>query len=329
MSRIVSYNCNSVRNNVRTIIILTQDYDIILLQEIMLLKEDLNILKTINESFDVIACVEDKSNEGIMEGRPSKGVAILWKSSLSKYINSLYCNERIIGIIVTSGDLHILIVNVYLPCDKQDIDSLHEFRSSIATLNNYLAEQQYNHVIVGGDFNASPNKGRFWKDIVDLFNSKYIKFIDVEALQDSSFTYLCPAKNTTSWLDHIAVSESMKDIVGDFKIRYDLALFDHVPLACKLNIDICDVDEKIEHIDPGEFVDWQKFLCANNVQLYESNIDNCLNELNLETFDCLDCDIYRCCNEQHIKELNTIYNSIISLLLKSSFMFKKEPKRKH
>ncbi len=43
MARIVSYNCNSVRNNIEAVKLLTMEYDIILLQEIMLLKDDLNV----------------------------------------------------------------------------------------------------------------------------------------------------------------------------------------------------------------------------------------------------------------------------------------------
>ena len=54
-SVVVSYNCNSVRNNVETVRILTNEYDIILLQELMLLKQDVHFLKSINDSFDCIA----------------------------------------------------------------------------------------------------------------------------------------------------------------------------------------------------------------------------------------------------------------------------------
>ncbi len=273
--------------------------------------------------------MEDKSNEGIVEGRPSKGVAILWKNSLSNNIDSVYCNERIIGVIMRFRDVQIFIVNVYLPCDKQDEDSLDEFRNTIATLDNFLAEHNCNNVLIAGDFNASPNKGRFWTDIFNLLKSKCFIFSDVEAMPNESFTYLCPARNTTSWLDHIAVSESLKEMIDDINIRYDMALYDHFPLACKINIGICNVGIVDVRIEPSEFIDWQKLTSADNLQIYKSNLNNYLHELDISRFNCLDCCVYRCDDEQYIKELNVIYNSIISLLLKSSSLFKKEPIKKH
>ena len=101
MITITTYNCNSIKNNFENVQTLTQEYDIILLQELMLLKEDIAIMKTINESFDCVSCVQDKSYDGILEGRPSRGVAIIWRKNLAKIITPVYCSDRIIGIVLT------------------------------------------------------------------------------------------------------------------------------------------------------------------------------------------------------------------------------------
>ena len=59
MVKIVSYNCNSIRNNIEIVQMLTEDYDIVCLQELMLFPEDLGILSRINDNFDFVADVKD------------------------------------------------------------------------------------------------------------------------------------------------------------------------------------------------------------------------------------------------------------------------------
>ena len=81
MIRVTSYNCNSVRNNADIVKSLLSNYDIVVLQELMLEKRDIDILNDFNNDFRHIAFVRDRESEGITEGRPSRGVAIF----LAKY----------------------------------------------------------------------------------------------------------------------------------------------------------------------------------------------------------------------------------------------------
>ena len=73
---VVSYNCNSIRNNAEIVKSLFNDSDIVMLQELMLEKRDLEVLNDFNKDFKHIAFVKDREMEGICEGRPSRGVAI-------------------------------------------------------------------------------------------------------------------------------------------------------------------------------------------------------------------------------------------------------------
>ena len=70
--KIVSYNCNSVRNNVEIVKSLFADADILLLQELMLEKRDIGFLNDLNENFKCIAFVRDRESDGICEGRASR-----------------------------------------------------------------------------------------------------------------------------------------------------------------------------------------------------------------------------------------------------------------
>ena len=95
MLRCVTCNCNSIRNNSEIVKHLLSSSDIICLQEIMLNKSDLPLLNDFHKEFMHVAFVKDRESEGIIEGRPSKGVAIFWKKHLSSLISSIIINDTI------------------------------------------------------------------------------------------------------------------------------------------------------------------------------------------------------------------------------------------
>ncbi len=74
MLRFVSYNCNSVRNKIETVKILSSNFDIVLLQEILLLESDTGYLDHISSEHYAYHLVKDKKIDNINTGRPSKGV---------------------------------------------------------------------------------------------------------------------------------------------------------------------------------------------------------------------------------------------------------------
>ena len=78
---ISSYNCNSLRSNIHNVHNILENADIICLQELMLCRSDLHILNELNDDFENISYVLDREAEGIVEGRPTKGVAILWRKT--------------------------------------------------------------------------------------------------------------------------------------------------------------------------------------------------------------------------------------------------------
>ena len=90
MIRCASYNCNSIRNSSETVKNILFKSDIVFLQEILLSKSDLPILNEFDIDFRHIAFVNDREEEGINEGRPSKGVAIFWRDTLYFCIISSY-----------------------------------------------------------------------------------------------------------------------------------------------------------------------------------------------------------------------------------------------
>ena len=86
-----------------------------------------------------------------------------------------------------------------------------------------------------GDFNADPSKGRFWGLLNDFTRSLSLHILN-DRLPSDSFTYLCPSRNSTSWLDHVICTKGLVSKVSDISINYSRALFDHFPVSISLNV---------------------------------------------------------------------------------------------
>ena len=328
MIKIASYNCNSVRchsENVRNIL---NNVDILFLQELQLCKSDLPILNDLNNDFEVSAFVHDREAEGIIEGRPSRGVAILWRRGLSAFISPLIIDDAMIAINISNKQKSILLLNVYMPCDLQTSDSLENYRCMLGKLEVVIREQNVTDLIVAGDFNADPRKGRFWSELSDFMQSFSLLALDDQLPQDT-FTYLCPARNTTSWLDHILCSKNLKDIISNLFVNYDIALYDHFPLYFNLKFELaCNHREEDINVSRDEFVDWKKIGKADK-DLISHKLDGLLNGLNLINDEVLNCQVIGCKNRDHRKRLDKIFFLLKRVLTESTSDFRFTRNRKY
>ena len=235
--RCVSYNCNSVRNNANILEDLLDTSNIVFLQELMLNKSDLGVLNDFHKDFRHTAYVKDRETEGINEGRPSGGVAIFWRCDLSLTVSPVIVDDSVIGIILINDSVSLFFLNVYLPCDFQTMDSLDKYRNALALLGNVIKEQNINNVVLVGDFNADPNKGRFWRELSVFSESLSLSCLDSKLPRDT-FTYLCPAKSSTSWLDHILCTNQLFQCFSNVYVEYGDAICDHFPVNFELKLPI-------------------------------------------------------------------------------------------
>ena len=124
MIKLVSYNCNSIRNNAEIVKSLLDNTDVLCLQEIMLHQRDIDILNDFHDDFKSFTFVKPVEEDVIREGRPSGGVSIFWRKYLSPFIKPFYIDDRVLGIIFEFANTKLLILNVYMPCDYQNYESL-------------------------------------------------------------------------------------------------------------------------------------------------------------------------------------------------------------
>ena len=66
------------------------------------------------------------------------------------------------GLEICANDTKTLIGNIYCNCDYGNYDSIVEYISVLADLENFADLNLYDRILVAGDFNCDPLKGRFF-----------------------------------------------------------------------------------------------------------------------------------------------------------------------
>ena len=235
--KISTYNCNSIRRPIATEVLtkLCNENDIIAVQEHMLPQQDLCHLSRLHPDFIGKGTHTCDLADGPIRGRPSGGVAFLWRKSIDNNVKILKIDDpRFICATITSENVNMMLINVYLPYECND--NVDEYLDSIGVLTSLVDNAPTHHVCVVGDFNADIHKRRFGQHVAQLCTDKNLVFVDIERLPDSSFTYMSAAHNSTSWLDHVLCSHSTNILIDDVKIMYDYVLFDHIPMQITLNM---------------------------------------------------------------------------------------------
>ena len=189
--KIASYNCNSIRNKIDIIREILDENDILFLQEIMLIESDISLLDDIHDDFECISSPSKYTTDCSFSGRPKGGLAIFCRKSILKEVKFKKFNDNVMGIIVCDGRENCLILNVYLPCDMRNDSSLDNYRFVIADLINITEHEMFDNIIIAGDFNADPYKGRFWREFNYFCLTAGLTVADMTLPQDT-FTYLSP-----------------------------------------------------------------------------------------------------------------------------------------
>ena len=318
--RVTTYNCFSLRRRVDIIRELLNNCDILLLQETLLSSCQLDITDKLNNNFSSAHVPSFEPYLTGAEGRLSGGLSIFWKKGINVNVNPVFYNDNLMGLKISSSDINYLLLNVYMPSDDRTDDSLIKFKNICAQISSNLSidteSESIHKVIIAGDFNADPSKGRFWHELERLINSLCFNCADL-SLPNDSFTYLSPAHNTTSWLDHILASDL--SIIENIEIEYGKSFYDHFPVSFDILFP-ADIEFTISNsscIDIKDFIIWDK-LTKTEREMYHNNIQS-----NLENYfnEALFCTITNCDSHAHKSKLNDAYNFLINCLKSNSSNF--------
>ena len=147
-------------SSVYDILLLCEQFDVIILQELWLSSEDISLLRSIHKAFEAYApyyAVSAMNDQlGIQVGRPFGGIGILWRKSISHACTICDLQDnRLLGIYIDTNDGKLFILNVYLP--YQSSDNFGEFCNYLGKIASIIEEKDTSSVVITGDFNAAVN----------------------------------------------------------------------------------------------------------------------------------------------------------------------------
>ena len=160
--KIITYNCQSYNSNSGIIKNLLSVCDILCIQESLISNSNSYLLNSIDDDFDFVLndAVRDLDQ---FSGRSSGGLITFWKKSIDMRCVPVVINNRCLGLKLINDDISYLLLNVYFNCDYGNLESLLKYRENLAEISEFLSEYDFDELLLIGDMNADPNKGRFFK----------------------------------------------------------------------------------------------------------------------------------------------------------------------
>jgi hypothetical protein len=146
-----------------------------------------------------------------------------------------------------------------------------------------------------------------------------------DKMPNDSFTFLSPASDTTSWIDHIFVAESLYNNISDIEIHYDIAIDDHFPMSFSLEVSTTEALTTNTATNLA-YVKWHKMQKKDFLE-YTSNVDYYMNNILRYEKESLMCTKFNCKNENHLDEIKNIFKLIKNTLLENTRNFEFEQER--
>ena len=156
-----------------------------MLQETWLTKQTLDKLNDISDSHLPAGTYVIDCADGVINGRPHGGTAILWSKALNA---SIFYNDdkSIIGLKLSDSVSDYYFINAYLPyCCTTNIDKYLSYLGALEAMYKLLNSS---NIVVLGDFNASDSNS-FDKLLNDFCCNNNFKLSDKLLLPSNSFTY--------------------------------------------------------------------------------------------------------------------------------------------
>ena len=319
--KVITYNCQSFRKNLDFIKLLVNKCDILLLQETILPSHALDIAMSLNDNDNMVDYffVPSSRDENNFYGRSKGGLAFIWKKSMTPTITIKPFDDRLCGLSIMSGNKSILLLNVYMPCDYRNNESLLEYRSILAKLSNILTDESGKHddIICAGDWNADPGKGRFFTELKILIEDLFLIVADIIELPSTSHTYTSANENcSTSWIDHVVTKSTTS--IFDCEILYGTTFYDHIPLKFTFEFPDYEINASNNscdsYLEDDQFILWNK-LSELDLLIYKDVLDSlCEDHIN-RVFDCKE---KFCNNLEHRNELDSVYDFVVGAIKTSS-----------
>ena len=105
--KLISYNCRSANSNFELIKLLSDECDLIILQETLLTENNHYILGEVNDNFNYAHTPSQRRSDTFV-GRSGGGLAILWEKCSNLKIFPIHLSSRIMGLKIDSFIANVL-----------------------------------------------------------------------------------------------------------------------------------------------------------------------------------------------------------------------------
>lgn len=315
-----SYGLNKFKADFINKIFNTYGIDVFAIQEHLLLKHNLFKINEHFPDYDVFAIPAIKANSDISRGRPSGGLAFIYKSNMGKLIKRIVCpsSNRAQGLQFFSNNSYYVFINVYFPVDKRnnDIDALLGVFQDI----KFIIDSCENgaNVVLLGDLNCDFSRNTFFATHVKQFLVEN-NLQTIWSQFPCDFTYSQDRvingrqKTYFSLIDHFCVkSDFINECIDAGPIHSPDNLSDHIPIFLKFKCNYtCS-----EGGSPG-FVftskpNWDR---ATDIDLanYKSHLLQLITNLSVPT-NALNCRDVHCKHIQHKIDIDVYATSIMDCI---------------
>ena len=321
--KIVTYNCKHF-NGLFKIEYMSEVFkkcDFMLIQEHWLYDVNFdNAFSNLDKESTV--CFEGKSampSNVIRQGRPHGGCVILWKSSIKYNVTPVdTISVRLTCVKITVNENYeLLLFNVYMPCDdRARHGNVLEFQDILAEITVIMHRYNIDNVIIGGDYNTS-------FDRQTPQSEELIAFCDAEeftpccklSCSQISYTYECLHTGSRSEIDHVIVSNNLKEMVCDYVVFDDVDnMSDH--LAVMVEVDICCEYFSTNNINKKDKLNWYK-ATVYDIDNFNEALNNELSQICFSD-EVISCRDLKCTS--HFVEIERYHNDIVTACLNASKM---------
>jgi len=138
--------------------------------------------------------------------------------------------------------------------------------------------------------------------------------VDLNLLDDDSFTYVSDCHSSTSWIDHVIVNDGLASEISRMSVLYDVIGSDHSPISFNLTVDVptCNSTANSNHNVWMTKSDWET---CRGTDI--SNYSYCLDQL----LQCVPmpslCCVQNCTESRHRTDI-TEYHKLICTCIKEA-----------
>lgn len=293
---------------------------VVFLQETWHLTNACNHLGHIDSNYLFIECSGVDSSDTILRGRPSGGVAILYKKSIAGSIIKINTSsKRVCAVILNSKDglNDVLFINVYMPCDTFSNTSCSDaYLETLNAIDQLICKYPNARLLIGGDWNTDPSRlNAQTRVFMEFTNRNNLTLCWNSPVAKQDFTYVNHSLGHSSCLDHFLVSKTVLDDMNVCKVLDSpLNASNHniVNLSFKCDFEAMNTSDRQFESDK---IAWHK-VSDNDINNYKNCLDTLLDGMQLPT-DVIHCDDVNCKCDTHVSQINDLCASLIDACLKA------------